>query len=64
MLYIELFDAVSGDIIGRAADRQAVQTNRHFNLSTDAAGAAQGRAVFAEWADALRAFLDEHYTEK
>lgn len=61
VLYIELFDSVSGDILGRAADRQSAQTNRHFGLAGPAFGEAQARRIFEGWADTLRAFLDEHY---
>ena len=62
VLYIELFDSVSGDLLGRAADRQ-VGKNAHFGLSTEALIAAQARQAFEEWADKLRGFLDEHYKE-
>jgi hypothetical protein len=61
VLYIELFDSVSGDILGRAADRQGASTNRHFQLTGEAFGEAQARRIFADWADTLRSFLDEHY---
>jgi hypothetical protein len=61
VLYIELFDSVSGDIIGRAADRQAADQSRHFGLNTEALRQAAARAIFEGWADQLRAFLDEHY---
>ncbi len=61
VLYIELFDSVSGDILGRAADRQSADTKRHFGLNTEALREAQARAIFEGWADQLRAFLDEHY---
>ena len=60
VLYIELFDSVSGDLLGRAADRQ-VGKNAHFGLSTEALIAAHARATFEDWADLLRDFLDEHY---
>ena len=60
-LYIELFDSVTGDILGRAADRQAAGTNRHFGLNTASLQEAQARRIFEGWARQLRAFLDEHY---
>jgi hypothetical protein len=63
ILYVELFDSVSGDILGRALDRQVAHTNRHFQLATEAFQEAQARGIFGDWADALRAFLDEHYKE-
>jgi hypothetical protein len=62
VLYIELFDSVSGDLLGRAADRQ-VGKNAHFGLSTEALLEERARATFEDWADLLRGFLDEHYKE-
>jgi hypothetical protein len=61
-LYIELFDSVSGDIIGRAADRQTATTDQ-FQVTGPAFGEAAARAIFEGWADQLRAFLDAHYKE-
>jgi hypothetical protein len=63
-LFVELFDSLSGDLIGRAADRRgarnsggfAIQANRVTNRST-------ARREFAVWADRLVAFLDSHYVE-
>jgi hypothetical protein len=62
VLYIEFFDSVTGDILGRAADRQAA-SSPHFGLSTDAFQEGQARRIFQGWAEQLRAFLDEHYKE-
>lgn len=61
-LYIELYDSVSGQIIGRAIDRQAARspgaimrwTNRASNTS-------DARRVFRGWATQLRGFLESHY---
>lgn len=63
-VYIELFDSVSGSIIGRAADRRAARnaggsvswSNRLMNRS-------EGRRMMTVWAERLRTFLDSHYTE-
>jgi hypothetical protein len=63
-LFIELFDSLSGALIGRAADRRsarstggfAVQSNRVTNRSN-------ARREFIVWADRLVAFLDSHYVE-
>ncbi len=63
-LYVQLFDAVTGEIIGRAADRRTTRNrsgttlmwqNRVTNLD-------EGRRMFGVWADRLVAFLDQHYT--
>jgi len=60
-LYLELFDSVSGAIIGRAVDRRSVRgaagslawTNRGTNT-------AEARRLFGNWAGLLRDFLDRH----
>ena len=62
-LYIELFDSVSGDIIGRAVDRQVVRSSgNRLTWSTSITNAQDARRVFGRWADQLRGFLDQHYT--
>ena len=64
-LYIELFDSVSGAIIGRAADRQATRNaGGTVSWSSRVMNTAEGRRMFGRWADQLRSFLDQHYTEK
>ena len=62
-LYIEVFDSVSGDIIGRAVDRQVVRSpaNR-LTWSTSITNAQDARRMFGRWADQLRGFLDQYYT--
>lgn len=62
-LYIELFDSVSGQIIGRAADRQETRNpaNR-LQWSNRASNTNDARRVFRAWAGKLREFLDSHYT--
>ena len=61
-LYIQLFDSVSGDIIGRAADRQAVRrAGGTFNWSNSVTNTADARRMMAGWADNLVGFLDAHY---
>lgn len=62
-LYIELFDSVSGQIIGRAWDRQAGRRNDSMMRWTNrATNTADARRVFRGWANTLRGFLDSHYT--
>jgi hypothetical protein len=63
-LYIELFDSVSGQIIGRAFDRQSPRSpGGMVRWSNRASNTADARRVFRGWADQLRGFLDSHYTE-
>jgi len=63
-LYIELFDSVSGQIIGRAFDRQSARNpGGMMRWSTSVSNTADARRVFRGWADLLRGFLDSHYTK-
>jgi len=64
-LYIELFDSVSGQIIGRAFDRQSARNNTSMMRWTNrASNTADARRVFRSWANTLRGFLDSHYSDK
>jgi len=61
-LYIQLFDAYSGDIIGRAADRRAARSRGgNIGWSNSVTNIADARRMFGSWADTLIAFLDSHY---
>ena len=63
-LYIELFDSVTGTIIGRAADAQAARNaGGTMSFSNRVMNRAEGRRMFSGWANQLRSFLDQHYTE-
>ena len=62
-LYIELYDSVSGQIIGRAIDRQAARNpGSMMRWSNRASNTADARRVFLGWANTLRGFLDSHYS--
>ncbi len=64
-LVMEVFDSVSGDILGRAADRQVVRsTGGRLSWSNSVSNQAEARRMFGRWADRFRAFLDMHYTGK
>jgi len=61
-VYIELFDSLSGDIIGRAADRQAVRrAGGMLTWSNSVTNTVEARRMMGGWADNLVAFLDLHY---
>jgi hypothetical protein len=61
-LYIQLFDSLSGDIIGRAADRRSVRRGGgQISWSNSVTNNADARRMFGRWADTLIAFLDKHY---
>jgi hypothetical protein len=64
-LYIELYDSVSGQIIGRAADRQAARSSGStMRWTTSVSNTSDARRVFREWATKLRGFLESHYSGK
>ena len=63
-LYIELFDSLSGAIIGRAADRRSGGRSGGFaTVSNRVTNRADARREFRVWADKLIEFLNEHYVE-
>jgi len=63
-LYIELFDSLSGAIIGRAADRRGGGRSGGFaTVSNRVTNRADARREFRVWADKLIEFLNEHYVE-
>jgi len=63
-IYIEFFDSVTGDILGRAIDRQvAKRPGNIVQWTSRVTNTQDARRVLGGWADLLRAFLDEHYTE-
>jgi len=62
-LYIELYDSVSGQIIGRAFDRQAARNpGSMMRWTTRASNTADARRVFRDWASQFRGFLESHYS--
>ncbi len=64
-LYIELYDSVSGQIIGRAIDRRAARSpGSTMRWTNRASNTADARRVFRGWADILRNFLDARYSGK
>ena len=64
-LYIQLMDSLTGDVIGRAADRRSVRTaGGSVGWSNSVTNLADARRMFGRWADTLIQFLDEHYAVK
>ncbi len=60
-LYIELFDSLSGDILGRAADRRvARQAGGRMTWNNRVTNVAEARRMFGRWADQLVAFLGNY----
>jgi hypothetical protein len=62
-LYLELFDSLSGDIIGRAVDRRGSGRGGFATRSNRVTNRADARREFVVWADKLIEFLNEDYVE-
>ena len=63
-LYIQLFDSVTGEILGRAADRTAVRRpGGGVSWSNSVTNMADARRMVGGWADQLITFLDSHYVK-
>ncbi len=61
-LYLELFDSVSGKIIGRAADRRSARrAGGVMTVSNRVTNTAEARRMIRRWAQKFRDFLDTHY---
>ena len=61
-LYLQLVDSVSGDVIGRAADRRvARQPGGQITWSNRVSNVAEARRHLGVWADTLVDFLTSHY---
>lgn len=64
-LYIELFDGMSGDILGRAADRRvARQAGGMMTWNNRVTNASEARRMFARWAGQLVDFLGRYNVPK
>jgi len=60
-LFVELFDSLSSDLIGRAVDRRASSRRGFATQSNRVTNRADARREFRAWADKLIEFLDQHY---
>lgn len=59
-LYLELFDSVSGEILGRAVDQRVARTPGDImRMSNSVTNRSEAEKIFAGWADLLREGLDE-----
>ena len=63
-LMMELFDSVSGDLIGRAADRRTARNAGGFATAANrVTNRSEARREFRAWATKLVEFLDSHYVK-
>lgn len=60
-LFVELFDSLSSDLIGRAVDRRNAGRRSFAIASNRVTNRADARREFGAWADTLIEFLDQHY---
>lgn len=60
-LFIEMFDSLTGDLIGRAVDRRSAGRGGFATRSNRVTNRADARREFRVWADQLIEFLDQHY---
>ncbi len=60
-LFIEMFDSLTGDLIGRAIDRRTAGRSGFMTRSNRVSNRADARREFRVWADQLIEFLDQHY---
>ena len=61
-LFIEMFDSVTGDLVGRAVDRRTAGRSRGFAMQSNrVTNRSDARREFRVWADRLIGFLDQHY---
>ncbi len=64
-MYVELFDSLTGDILGRAADRRSIRSaGGRVSWSNSVTNSADARRMFGRWADMFVAFLDSHYKKE
>ena len=59
MLFIELYDSVSGDILARALDLSTGRNTGFMNLGNRVENSAEARRAFTTWASLLRDRMDE-----
>ncbi len=61
-LFVELFDSLTGDLLGRAIDRRTAGRSRGFTVQANrVTNRSDARREFRTWADTLIEFLDQHY---
>ena len=63
-LVVELFDSMSGDLLGRAVDRRTARSTGGWMMSSNrVSNRSAARREFRAWADRLVGFLDAHYVD-
>lgn len=57
-LYLELYDSVTGDIIGRALDRQTIRDSGYAKWANSVTNRADAKRIYKRWAGWLREAWD------
>lgn len=64
-LVLELFDSVTGEILGQAADRKTARSGAGtVTWSNSVTNSAEATRMMGRWADALIVFLDANYKQQ
>ena len=58
-LYIEMYDSVSGEILGRVIDRRRMQDYGRVGRANSVSNRSDARRMFRRWAEQLRTGMDE-----
>lgn len=63
-VFVEMFDSLTGDLLGRAVDRRSARRGGGFAVHANRVNnRAAARREFRVWADTLVEFLDQHYVK-
>jgi hypothetical protein len=62
-LYLELYDSVTGDILGRAIDRQTVRDSGYMTWANSVTNRADAKRIYKRWAGWLREAWDEVHAD-
>ncbi|NQZ25539.1 MAG: DUF3313 domain-containing protein [Colwellia sp.] len=58
-LFLEIYDAVSGEILARIVDTETAENNSHYQWSTRVSNHADAKRIIKKWAKALRSNFDQ-----
>ena len=58
-LYLEVYDSVSGEILGRVLDRKTATDSNHLEWTNSVTNAREAKRILVRWGQTLRSMLDE-----
>lgn len=62
-LYLEIYDAVSGEILARIIDAEESRTNGHYQWANRVSNRADAKIIIKRWAHALREAFDKAHAQ-